>query len=149
VWQFFPAASAVQSARLQQNLQEITKHPVEIMASAKKAAKKTAQGKRYSAAEKKRVVAFVNQVNSDKGRGGVSAAARKFGASPLSISKWVKDGGGSAKPVAAKRGRGRRPAAGSRNKVLEELTSLNKTIEQRRRDLEALEARFEKLKQSL
>ena len=51
----------------------------------KKASQKLGHGKRYSDEVKARVGAFVNQINSEKGHGGISAAARKFGGSPLSI----------------------------------------------------------------
>lgn len=71
----------------------------------KKAAKgKVAHGKRYSDAVKSRVIEFVNQINSEKGRGGISAAAKKFGASPLSISNWVKKGRPTVKAAVAKAG---------------------------------------------
>ncbi len=116
--------------------------------AATKTAKKTAKkrggkGKRYSDSLKKKVIAFVGQVNSEKGRGGVAAAAKKFGASPLSISNWLKRGGtGGAK-------RGRPAAGGGRDRLLGELTSLNRSIAQKRRELDGLEARFEKLKGAL
>ena len=114
----------------------------------KKAAKgKVAHGKRYSDAVKSRVIEFVNQINSEKGRGGISAAAKKCGASPLSISNWVKKGRSTVKAAVAKAGS--RPRSGSRDNILHELTSLNRTITKRRRELDELEARFAKLKAAL
>lgn len=51
------------------------------------AAKKTTKkGKRYSEEEKAAILKFVD----GHGRGGASAAAKKYGVSPLSISTWRK-----------------------------------------------------------
>lgn len=47
-------------------------------------------GVRYTDAQKKEVVAFVEQYNSANGRGGQSAAAAKFKVTPLTISAWIK-----------------------------------------------------------
>jgi cell division protein FtsB len=44
---------------------------------------------------------------------------------------------------------GSRPRSGSRDNILHELTSLNRTITKRRRELDELEARFAKLKAAL
>ena len=112
----------------------------------KKASQKLVHGKRYSDEVKARVVAFVNQINSKKGRGGISAAARKFGASPLSISNWIKGESGDGSGASGKAGsRG----GSERDKVLRELTVLNQTIAERRQELDFLEAGFEKLKATL
>ena len=109
----------------------------------KKASQKLGHGKRYSDEVKARVGAFVNQINSEKGHGGISAAARKFGGSPLSISNWVKgekgNGSGASGKAGSREGRGQ-------DKVLPELTALNQTIAKRRRKLDILEARFDELK---
>lgn len=47
------------------------------------------RGKRYSDAEKAEILAFVDS----QGRGGQSAAAKKYGISALTISKWRQTGG--------------------------------------------------------
>ena len=62
---------------------------------AKSGTKKASKGvgKRYSSAEKQEVVDFVNAYNSTNGRGGQSAAARKFNISILTISSWLKKSG--------------------------------------------------------
>lgn len=112
----------------------------------KKAAKKKANtAKRYSDAEKQDIVSFVQEINEEKGRGGVTAAAKKYGASPLSISKWLAESEGG---VSVSRSSKSGPSNG-RDKVLNELSSLNKTIAKKRKELDGLEARFEKLKSSL
>lgn len=59
---------------------------------AKKAAKAATKGKRYTAEEKAEILAYA----AAQGRGGQSAAAKKFGVSPLTLSNWKKgaaDGG--------------------------------------------------------
>ena len=48
---------------------------------------------RYSDAQKNEVVSFVVQYNSKNGRGGQSAAAKKFKVTPLTISAWLKAAG--------------------------------------------------------
>ncbi len=60
------------------------------------------KGKRYSSAEKRAVLDHVERVNRDRGRGGISSAARHFGVSPLTISNWLRSEGAGA-PVSGKR----------------------------------------------
>ena len=60
----------------------------------KKLGKKRApQGKRYSDEQKKAVLDLVVAVNAKKGRGGLSAATKKFRISPLTISSWLRKSG--------------------------------------------------------
>ena len=54
--------------------------------ASKKAASK---GKRYTDQEKAQILAFMDA----QGRGGQSAAAKKYGVSPLTIANWRKSGG--------------------------------------------------------
>ncbi|MCB1133817.1 MAG: hypothetical protein KDN05_22045 [Verrucomicrobiae bacterium] len=62
--------------------------------------KAASKGTRYTPEQKQEVVDFVNQYNADNGRGGQSAAARKFNISQLTISAWLKKfGKKSAKPA--------------------------------------------------
>ena len=62
-----------------------------------------AKGRRYSIKEKQEILDFVDQVNAEKGRGGQSAASKKFTISPLTISAWIRSGvssyGHGATPV--------------------------------------------------
>lgn len=114
--------------------------------ASKKAASK---GKRYTADEKQAVVDFVNNYNAENGRGGVTAAVKKFGASQLSIAAWVKSGLGAGN---ASKGRGAasvKLSDGKRGSVLTELSKLDQVIAGKRKELDALEARFQKLKASL
>ena len=53
--------------------------------------KKVVRGKRYTAEEKSKVVAFVEEYNAANGRGGQSAASAKFGTS-LHVSQVYSGG---------------------------------------------------------
>jgi transposase-like protein len=131
------------------------------------ASKKSKKGKRYSAEEKQAIIDFVNEYNAAKGRGGAANASKKFGVSQLTVGSWLKSGKGGAKKKvkvvakkAAKKGarRGRPPGrkakvaasgAGDRSQVLAALFAADKEISAKRKELAALEAKFEKLKGSL
>ena len=69
-----------------------------------KTKKASATGVRYTDAQKKEVVDFVIQYNSQNGRGGQSKAATKYKVTPLTISAWIKAAGATkaAKPSAKK-----------------------------------------------
>lgn len=102
------------------------------------------KGKRYTPDEKKQIVDFVNQHNAANGRGGATAASQKFGVSQLTVGAWLKSsGGGSGRKL------GSREEASSRSGVLAELSKLDGVIATKRKELDALEARFQKLKASL
>ena len=66
--------------------------------------KKTSTGVRYTAEQKKKIVEFVANHNKANGRGGQSAASKKFKVTPLTIAAWIKAAGvapkGKAKKVA-------------------------------------------------
>ena len=59
-------------------------------AAAKKAGKSVPQGTRYTDEQKNVVLDYVAAVNAEKGRGGMSAAAKKFKITPLTIGVWVR-----------------------------------------------------------
>jgi len=71
------------------------------MAKAKKTAKKketaaaaqAGRGTRYSSKQKAAILTFVDKFNAKNGRGGAAEAARKFGITQLTISKWMKETG--------------------------------------------------------
>ena len=111
------------------------------------ASKKTStKGKRYTAEEKQQVVNFVNQYNAANGRGGATAASKKFGVSQLTVGSWMKSSGGTDAGNVRK---GTAVGAGGRSGVLAELSKLDGVIAARRKELDVLEARFQKLKASL
>lgn len=114
------------------------------MAAKKKAAKPTAKkasrGKRYSDAEKQKIIALVEKVNAEKGRGGVSAASKKYKVSPLTISNWIKGAGSAAaKPKRAGAGGG----------TWQRMVALKADIDIMERKLAAKKAEFSKLAKKL
>ena len=119
------------------------------MPQAKTRAKASAQGKpnpkgrRYTEAEKKKVLNVVQQVNRTKGRGGIAAAAKQFGVSALTISNWLR----TDTPLTLSiRGAGKGKGAAS---ILRRLADLHEEIEKRENELLDLRKQFQKLKGAL
>jgi transposase-like protein len=110
------------------------------------ASKKASKGKRYTAEEKQQVVDFVNKHNAANGRGGATAASKKFGVSQLTVGSWLKSSGID---VGDRRKRSTAAASAGRGSVLAELSKLDGVIAAKRKELDALEARFQELKASL
>ena len=71
------------------------------------AKKKTTKGKRYTPEEKQEVLDYVDSVDSEKGRGGVAAAQRKFGITALTITNWKKKASGGVSTPSKKGGASR------------------------------------------
>jgi transposase-like protein len=120
--------------------------------------KATTKGKRYSSEEKQEIVDFVNSFNAENGRGGQSAASKKFGISQLTVASWLK-GAGSAPAAPAKRGPKAGKAAaksaaastksGGINGKLSALLALGNEIEKTEKSLAQLKAKFASIKASL
>jgi len=108
--------------------------------------KASTKGRRYSDQEKQQVVDFVNKHNAENGRGGATAASKKFGVSQLTVASWLKSGGTD---VGDRRKRSTTAASAGRGSVLAELSKIDEMIAAKRKELEALEAKFQKLKASL
>jgi hypothetical protein len=67
----------------------------------KAARKKGDTGKRYTEAQRKKILDFV----SKRGRGGISAATREFGVSYIALRRWIQLGpGGSPRGKVVKSG---------------------------------------------
>ncbi len=66
------------------------------------ATKKGNTGKRYDDEEKKEILAFVNS----RGRGGISAATRKYGVSYIALKRWMNPGSGRGRPGRPGKSRG-------------------------------------------
>lgn len=68
---------------------------------ATKTRRKGDTGKRYSEAERKRILDFI----AKRGRGGISAATREFGVSYIALRRWMQHGpGGKARSGRVKAG---------------------------------------------
>lgn len=152
-----PAKAATKAASAKKAAVKTTTTPAK--APAKKAAK-AGVGTRYTPEQKKEVVDFAVAYNAaNKGRGGQSKAAEKFGISPLTIMSWLKASGASkpskkgASKAAAKAAK---PAKAPSQKVggdfdakLAALQALRKEITKAESELAKLNDRFESLKASL
>lgn len=112
------------------------------MATKSKAAAKSTTRKRYTDAEKADVLNFVDQVNSERGRGGQSAASKKFGISQLTIMAWRKAGGA----VSPSKGKATRSGIDSK---LSALTKLHGEIAAAEKSLQKLRSKFDALKKGL
>ena len=93
----------------------------------KKAVKKTATRKSYTGEFKAKVVAFAKA----QGRGGQTAAAKKFGVSPISVGQWVKKaGGGKIKKTAGQAKKAAKVASKGRS-ISAIAKDLEKALQQR------------------
>ena len=97
-----------------------------------------AKRKRYTVAQKKKILNFVEDHNAKKGRGGQATASKKFKVSALSIGNWLKEGGASVKKSFARKTK----ASGSVTATLDRMTAIQQKIA-------ALNAEFDALKKQL
>lgn len=103
-----------------------------------------AKGRRYTAKEKADIIAFVDKVNAEKGRGGQSAASKKYKISPLTISSWIRSGAGGGSVVV-----GGAAVAGPIGKKLSKLQALHDQIAKAEKELSKLKTQFNSLKSAL
>lgn len=126
---------------------------------------------RYSDKQKADVVDFVKKYNEKNGRGGQSAAKDKFKISPISIANWLTSagedlpgkGGRKKSKTAAKvkKGKAGRPKGSGKGKAKSKrgrkkgstaASTLSEKIQRLAeidREMQALQAEFDKLKASL
>jgi transposase-like protein len=99
------------------------------------------RGKRYTADDKSKIIAFIESYNAANGRGGQSAAKKKFGVSQLTVASWLKGAGNSS--------RGKSGGKGSMQNKLNNLLTLEQEIAKLDKELTAKRAKFEAIKASL
>jgi transposase-like protein len=99
--------------------------------------KKTA--KRYSQDEKQEILALVEKVNTEKGRGGVTAAVREFGVSPITVNSWLRNRREQWYSVPLSKN-------ASQVEVFQRLADLHSSIEDKRQELTEMEKEYEALK---
>ena len=126
---------------------------------------------RYSDKQKADIVAFVKKYNEENGRGGQSAAKEKFKISPISIANWLtaagedlpgKGGRKKSKSAAkGKKARGGRPKGSGKGPVKSKrgrkkgstaastLSDKIQRLAEIDREMQSLQAEFDKLKTSL
>lgn len=116
-------------------------------------AKKTKgkRGVRYTDKEKTEIIQFVQDHDQANGRGGQSAAAKKFGVSTLSIANWSKKTGRKTVAAAPKKKAARKQAAAapSAGPVSGGVTATLKRMIAIQERLEALQAEYGALKSQL
>ena len=110
------------------------------------AKKKTTKGKRYTAEEKQEVMDYVASVDGDNGRGGVAAAARKFGITPLTITAWKKRANGGATATASKAAN---RGATAQSRVLHRLGEILDQVATKEAEIESLNKEYAKLKKKV
>lgn len=99
--------------------------------------KKTA--KRYTDEEKAQILRFVQQVNQERGRGGVSAAVREFGISPITVNGWLRNQKDSGPTLPL-------PKNASAVEIFQRLADLHSSIESKRDELAKMEKEYNDLK---
>lgn len=107
-----------------------------------------AKAKRYNPEQKAEILKFIEDFNTKNGRGGQTAAAKKFKVSQLSLSKWVNEGPAPAKGP----GRPAKGAAASTkdlDKKLATLKKLNDQVAKAEANLAALKEEFAALVKSI
>jgi hypothetical protein len=117
--------------------------------------KKAPTGVRYTDEQKKNIVDFVVSHNLANGRGGQSAASKKFKVGPITIAAWLKKSGAKAKvakvtnvtKVAAKKGSTAAPA-GLAAKVAS-LVEINEQVRQAETQLGKLYTRHDSIMASI
>jgi transposase-like protein len=104
--------------------------------------KSIVRGKRYTAEEKSKIVSFVESYNTSNGRGGQSAASKKFGVAQLTVSSWLRTAGSSTR-------RSKVSGKGSMQGKLTNLLSLGQDIAKLEQELNSKRAKFDSIKASL
>lgn len=111
-----------------------------------KKSKKSTRGNRYSPQQKAEILAYVDAVNAEKGRGGAAAASRKFEISQITIGQWIKKAGKSTASGSSKHAT---ISSADFAQKLNRLTSIHEAICQKEAELEALKSEYEAMKKSL
>lgn len=109
--------------------------------------------KRYDQKTKDEVVAFIQKYNEENGRGGQSAAVKKWKLNPITVKAWLEKAGVASPGKSAKkkkssgsRARAKKTAAtvstGSVSSSLKRMVAIQEQIE-------ALQSEYDNLKSSL
>ena len=83
----------------------------------------------------------MEKVNAERGRGGITAAGKKFGVTLLTISKWMSDQG-----AGLARSGNKRKGGTARSETLREMLALARKMEPLEKELRDLEQQYEQLK---
>jgi len=109
--------------------------------------------KRYDQKTKDEVVAFIQKYNDENGRGGQSAAAKKYKLNPITVRSWMEKAGVATPGKSSKRKKraGRKArATPARNASAPKSTSAAlKRMVKLQEQIEALQAEYDSLKLTL
>lgn len=106
--------------------------------------------KRYTQKQKDEVVAFVKKHNQTNGRGGQSAAVKKYDINPITVRKWCVTSGilpENGKTAKKKKSSANKPTTqtsqrSSRVSVLQRMLRLSEQIEQLQGEFAGLKAQL-------
>lgn len=105
-------------------------------------AKKTA--KRYTEEQRTEILAFIEKFNAENGRGGQSAAVKKYKVTPLTLSAWSKKNGKKPKKAGKTVKKFRNPA-----KLIDRLKVVSSEIVKAEKSLEKLQAEAKELRKEI
>jgi hypothetical protein len=106
--------------------------------------------KRYDQKTKDGVVAFIQKYNDENGRGGQSAAAKKYKLNPITIRAWMEKAGVASPGKSSKKAGRKASAAPSRKASAPKSTSAAlKRMVKLQEQIEALQAEYDSLKSTL
>jgi len=109
--------------------------------------------KRYDQKTKDEVVAFIQKYNDENGRGGQSAATKKYKLNPITVRSWMEKAGVATPGKSSKRKKraGRKArATPARNASAPKSTSAAlKRMVKLQEQIEALQAEYDSLKSTL
>lgn len=103
--------------------------------------KQSTRGKRYSSAERVKILSFVEKYNATNGRGGAAEASRKYDISQLTIGNWLKATGAPSPR--------RKKTNVNIDKTLVRMGELHKEMEKAETVLNNLRKEYAELKSSL
>lgn len=103
-------------------------------------ATKSARGTRYTPKERAAIILFVDKFNAKNSRGGAAEAARKYGITQLTISKWMLEAG-SPSP--------KRKNSADFSKTISRLTKVHTEMAELQTKLDALKKEYVQLKSVL
>ena len=113
---------------------------------------------RYDQKKKDEVVAFIEQYNSDNGRGGQAAAAKKYKLNPITIKSWLEKAGVKTPGKSGKKKKGgkRGPKKGTQRSTTsvassggDDITSNLKRMTEIQGEIAKLNSEYEKLKNKI
>jgi cytochrome c556 len=100
--------------------------------------------KRYTEEQKSEILSFIEKFNAEKGRGGQTAAIKKFGVTAVTLSNWTKKTGKKA-------AKGSKTAKKTRNpsKLWDRLTTVKSEIAKAEKLLSKLNREAKELRKEI